>query len=127
MPSPDAELELKPLFAFDAGHREGVRSQLTSMEYAPALHGFLVITATEDEGNIFHGNTLWFVADGAADRAVEVGAFEVAMKAEGLALLDARDEGRRTVAKLLVTFDNDPKATKIPSRFQTVTLVAEPR
>jgi hypothetical protein len=126
-PSPDAELELRPLFAFDAGLREGVRSQLTSLEYVPALRGFLVVTATEDGGNIFHGNTLWFVADGAADRAAEVATFEVAMKAEGLAVLDARDDGRRTVANLLITFDNDPKATKIPSRFQTATLVAEPR
>ncbi|HEY2159503.1 MAG TPA: hypothetical protein VGH33_28010 [Isosphaeraceae bacterium] len=126
-PSPDAELELKPLFAFDAGLREGVQAQLTSLEYVPALRGLLVVTATEDEGNIFHGNTLWFVADGAADRAAEVATFEVAMKAEGLAVLDARDEGRRKVVKLLITFDNDPEATKIPSRFQTATLVAEPR
>ncbi len=126
-PSPDSELELKPLFAFDAGLREGVRAQLTSLEYVPALGGFLVITATEDEGNVFHGNTLWFVLDGAADRATEVATFEVAMKAEGLAVLDARAEGRRTVARLLFTFDNDPHATKIPSRFQTATLVAEPR
>jgi hypothetical protein len=126
-PSPDAELELKPLFTFEAGPREGVRAQLTSLEYVPALGGFLVITATEDEGNVFHGNTLWFVADGAADRAAELATFEVAMKAEGLAVLDARSDGRRTVARLLITFDNDPKATKIPSRFQTATLVAEPR
>ncbi|HWE40247.1 MAG TPA: hypothetical protein VG406_27090 [Isosphaeraceae bacterium] len=126
-PSPDAELELKPLFAFDAGLREGVKAQLTSLEYVPALRGFLVITATEDEGNVFHGNTIWFVADGSADRAAAVATFEVAMKAEGLAVLDARNDGRRTVARLLITFDNDPKATKIPSRFQTATLVAEPR
>jgi hypothetical protein len=126
-PSPDAELELKPLFAFEPGRREGVRSQLTSLEYVPALQGFLVVTATEDEGNVFHGNTLWFVADGATDRAAEVATFEVAMKAEGLAVLDARNDGRRTVARLLITFDNDTKATKIPGRFQTATLVAEPR
>ena len=37
-------------------------------------------------------------------------------------------QGRaRTAVKLLITFDNDPHATKIPSRFQTATLVAEPR
>ena len=27
--------------------------------------------------------------------------------------------------KLLITYDNDPHATKIPSRFQTATLVRE--
>ncbi len=126
-PSPDAELELKPLFAFDAGLREGVQAQLTSLEYVPALEGFLVVTASEDADNAFHGNTLWFVADGAADRASEVATFEVAMKAEGLAVLDARRDGRRAVIRLLITFDNDPHATKIPSRFQTATLVVEPR
>ena len=126
-PSPDAELELKPLFDFDAGLREGVQAQLTSLEYVPALAGFLVVTATEDADNAFHGNTLWFVADGATDRAVEVATFEVAMKAEGLAVLGARKEGRRAEVRLLLTFDNDPHATKIPSRFQTATLVAEPR
>ena len=126
-PSPDAELELKPLFAFDAGSREGVQAQLTSLEYVPALEGFLVVTASEDADNVFHGNTLWFVADGATDRAAEVATFEVAMKAEGLAVLGARRDGRRAEVRLLITFDNDPHATKIPSRFQTATLVVEPR
>jgi hypothetical protein len=126
-PSPDAELELKPLFAFEARPREGVPAQLTSLEYVPALEGFLLTTATEDDANVFHGNTLWFVPDGSADRAVEVATFEVAMKAEGLAVLESRKGGRRTEVKLLITFDNDPHATKIPSRFQTATLVAEPR
>jgi hypothetical protein len=27
--------------------------------------------------------------------------------------------------KLLITYDNDPHATKIPSRFQTATLIRE--
>lgn len=126
-PSPDAELELKPHFAFEARPREGVQAQLTSLEYVPALAGFLLTTATEDASNVFHGNTLWFVPDGATDRAVEVAAFEVAMKAEGLAVLGARQWDRRTDVTLLITFDNDPHATKIPSRFQTATLVAEPR
>jgi hypothetical protein len=30
-----------------------------------------------------------------------------------------------TAVKLLVTYDNDPHATKIPSRFQTVTLIRQ--
>ena len=93
-PSPDAELELSPLFTFDAGAREGVAAQLTSLEYVPALGGFLVVTASEDEDNAFHGNTLWFVPDGETRRAREVATFEVAMKAEGLAVLGVESAGR---------------------------------
>jgi hypothetical protein len=126
-PAPDAELEPKPLFAFEADRREGVESQLTSLEYAPALGGFLVVTASEDEDNAFHGNTLYFVADGQTDRAIKVATFEVAMKAEGLAVLGSREGGRGTAVDLLITYDNDAHATKIPSRFQTVRLVREPR
>ena len=124
-PSPDAELELKPLFTFEADPREGFVSELTSMEYVPALGGFLVVTASEDETNAFHGNTLWFVADGQSSRASKVATFEVAMKAEGLAVLGTEKDGPRTAVKLLITYDNDPHATKIPSRFQTATLVRE--
>lgn len=49
--------------------------------------------------------------------------FEVAMKAEGLAVLGVETTEGKTAVKLIITFDNDPHATKIPSRFQTVTLV----
>ena len=127
--SPDAELDLKPAFAFQAEPREGVESQLTSMEYVPALGGMLVVTASEDADNAFHGNTLYFVADGATDQAVKIATFEVAMKAEGLAVLGVEQGGgpRRIALKLLITYDNDPHATKIPSRYQTVTLVREVR
>jgi hypothetical protein len=125
--SPGAELELKPAFAFEAEPREGVESQLTSLEYVPALGGFLVVTASEDADNAFHGNTLWFVADGETGRALKVATFEVAMKAEGLAVLGVEKDARRTTVRLLITYDNDPHATKIPSRFQTATLVREPR
>ena len=124
-PSPDAELELKPLFTFEADPREGFVSELTSMEYVPALGGFLVVTASEDETNAFHGNTLWFVADGQTGRANKVATFEVAMKAEGLAVLGTEKDGARTAVKLLITYDNDPHSTRIPSRFQTAILVRE--
>jgi hypothetical protein len=124
-PSNGVELELRPLFAFEAEPREGTESQLTSLEYAPTLGGFLVVTASEDADNAFHGNILWFVADGETKRARKVSTFEVAMKAEGLAVLGSEDNAHRTAVKLLITFDNDPHATKIPSRFQTVTLVRE--
>ena len=124
-PSPDAELELKPAFSFVAEPREGEASELTSLEYVPALAGFLVVTASEDEENAFHGNTLWFVPDSAPGQTQKVATFEVAMKAEGLAVLGAEKTGERTAVKLLITYDNDPHATKIPSRLQTVTLVRE--
>jgi hypothetical protein len=126
-PSPDAELELKPLFAFEAEAREGVTSQLTSLEHVAALGGFLVITASEDESNAFHGNILWFVLDGQTSRAQKIATFEVAMKAEGLAVLGVENGAQRTAVKLVITYDNDPHATKIPSRLQTVTLVREAR
>ncbi len=126
-PSPEAELPLKPTFAFEAEPREGVASQLTSLEYVRALGGFLVVTATEDADNAFHGNTLWFIADGQTSHAQKIAVFEVAMKAEGLAVLGVKEQGARTDVKLLITFDNDAHTTKIPSRFQTVTLVRESR
>jgi hypothetical protein len=126
-PSPEAQLELRPLFAFWADPREGVEAQLTSLEYVPALGGFLVVTATEDADNAFHGNTLWFVADGQTHQARAIATFEVAMKAEGLAVLGVEQRPERTAVQLLITYDNDPHATKIPSRFQTVTLIRESR
>lgn len=122
-----AALELKPLFAFEAEPREGVPSQLTSLEYVPALRGFLVVTASEDADNAFHGNTLWFVGDDEPQHARKIATFEVAMKAEGLTVLNAETSSGQTKVRLLVTYDNDPHATKIPSRFQTVTLVRDAR
>jgi hypothetical protein len=126
-PSPDAELELKPAFSFTAEPREGQVSELTSLEYVPALAGCLVLTASEDEANAFHGNALWFVPDGETSHAQKISTFEVAMKAEGLAVLGVENDGRRTAVKLLITYDNDAHATKIPSRFQAATLVRDER
>jgi hypothetical protein len=124
-PASDGALELAPLFSFRAEPREGVESQLTSLEYVPAIGGFLVVTASEDADNAFHGNTLWFIADGATDSARKIATFEVAMKAEGLAVLGSLTANRRTEVQLLLTYDNDAHVTKIPSRYQTVTLVRE--
>lgn len=116
------ELLLRPVFAFEAAPREGVASQLTALEYAPTLGGFLVVTATEDDDNAFHGNTLWFVADDRPEGTEPLGAFEVAMKAEGLAVLDGRPDAGGAALRLLVTFDNDAHTTRIPSRYQRYTL-----
>ena len=49
------------------------------------------------------------------------------MKAEGLAILGVEKTAERTSVKLLITYDNDPHATKIPSRFQTATLIRASR
>jgi hypothetical protein len=124
-PATDSELELKPAFAFEAEPRENVESQLTSLEYVQALGGFLVITASEDDANAFHGNNLYFVADGETGKARKIATFEVAMKTEGLAVLGVDKNGRKTTVRLLITYDNDPHATKIPSRMQTATLIRE--
>ncbi len=121
-PSPDAELDLKPLFSFEAERREGFVSELTAMEYAPTLKGTLVMTASEDKNNAFHGNTLYFIADGVSDHATKVAVLEPAMKCEGLTILGTQAEAGGIKVKLLFTFDNDPHATKIPSRFQTAVL-----
>ena len=91
----------------------------------------MVVTATEDDQNAFHGNTLWFVPDnriaqgnGSPVLADKVWTFEAAMKAEGLCVLPqaAGVTGPGTV-RLVVTYDNDPHATHIPSRFQQVNLI----
>ena len=124
-PSPDAALELRPMFTFEAGHCEGVAAQLTSLEYVPAMSGFLVLTATKDADNVFHGNTIWLVADGETRRARAYATFEVAMKAAGLAVLSVEASGHLTTIKLIITYDNDPHVTRIPGRFQTATLVHE--
>ena len=124
-------MPLTRLFAFDPGEREGVRCQLTSLEYVPAWKGFLAVTATEDDQNAFHGNTLWFVPDdriaqGPAHpiQADKVWTFESAMKAEGLCILPPPVVTRRPgTVRLLMTYDNDPHATHIPSRFQQVNLI----
>ena len=121
-----SSLTFEKLFAFDAGQREGVTATLTSLLYVPDWRGFFILTATEDKDNAFHGNTLWFLRDdeipttGLA-RPARAHDFEVAMKAEGLA--DLPQPGRQifnTTARLLVAFDNDAKATHMPSRIQVL-------
>jgi hypothetical protein len=122
----DSALAFEKLFAFDAGRREGVSSNLTSLLYLPDWRGFFVVTATEDKDNAFHGNTLWFLRDDAIPRSglakpERAHDFEVAMKAEGIAdLPQAGQGGSNTTARLVVVFDNDAKSTHMPSRIQTL-------
>jgi hypothetical protein len=125
-PSPDAVLELRPVFAFDAGRRDGVAARLTSLEYVPVTGGFLILTATVDADKVSHGNALWYIAN-YEQSARQLGTLEAGTKAAGLAVLGVSAAGGETTIKLLITYDNDLQATKIPSRFQTATVVHPPR
>lgn len=122
-PADGAELEFVPLFAFDPGAIDGVRRQLTSLEYVPAWRGFAVVTATEDDANTFHGNTLWFAPDADADARggpiapAKVWEFEPTLKAEGFAVLPSPAPG---AVRLVIAYDNDAHVTKTPGRLQVV-------
>jgi hypothetical protein len=125
-PEDNAALALSPLFRFDAGQREGVQAQLTSLHYLPEWQGFLITTATEDEQNAFHGNTLWFLPDaqvvqGGPVHPQSVHVFESSMKAEGLAVIPEAASNPRSI-RLAIRYDNDPHTTHIPSRLQFLTL-----
>ena len=131
-PAADAELAPKRLFAFDGGKREGWPSQISSLQYMPEWAGFLVTMSSEDDANVFHGNTLWFLPDAAiqaegSSDASKVWTFEVGMKAEGLCLLPPLADPAKGTARLIVTYDNDAKKTHIPSRLQAIRLARRPR
>jgi hypothetical protein len=87
------------------------------------MGGFLVLMAMAGADNTVHGNTLSLVNNGQPNTARSYATFEAGMKAGGLAVLGVRAAGHRTEIKLLITYDNDPHATRIPSRFQTALLV----
>ncbi len=130
-------LPLRKLFTFAAGTRAGgVHSQLSSLDYAPTLGGFLLVTSSEDADNKYHGNTLWFLSDtgikvGATAAAQRVWVFGVGQKAEGMCVLDAGlvapAEGDYRAARIAVIYDNDAARTGKPARYQIVTLVRWPR
>jgi hypothetical protein len=125
-PSPDSALKLRPVFAFDAGQPEGIVPRLAAIAYVAEMGGFVILTTTVDANNAFHGNTLWLVANGERRQARSYATIEPKMKAGGLALLGVQAGGHETTIKFWITYDNDPHATKIPSRFQTAVL-AHPR
>lgn len=126
-PEDDSKLTLTPLFSFDAGTREGVQSELTSLVYVPEWKGFLASTTTEDKQNVFHGNTLWFVSDAQVERGGKAKAesllvFQPAMKAEGLTVLPDASKSNGKTIQLAVSYDNDGHTTHIPSRLQILTI-----
>ena len=87
------------------------------------MGGFLVLTATVGADNTFHGNTLWLVNNGQPNAARSYATFEATMKSGGLAVLGVKATSHQTEIKLMITYDNDPHATRMPSRFQTALLV----
>ena len=136
------KLSLKPYFRFDAGTTsDKTRLKLSSIEYAPALKGFLLLTSSETtviaangEGKpVFHGNVLWFVGDEqiktaqSSVKAERISEFEPTIKAEGFCLLPSNDQ---KITRLAIVYDNDTedfnkaKADKIPlGMLQLVELV----
>ena len=87
------------------------------------MGGFLVLTATVGADHAIRNNTLWLVASGSTRQAHSYATFEVGMKSGGLALLGVKASGHLTTIKLLITYINDPHATRTPGRFQIATLV----
>ena len=149
LPAPNAKLALNPLFRFHAGKREGILSQLSSIDYLPAWHGFFIVTSTEDRSNRYHGNTLWFLSDEkiSASRPAEiqpdkltladlqlvepqkVWVFGIDGKAEGLCVLSeeaASSGGQARRARLALVFDNDTEKTGNPGSLQFLTLLRWP-
>ncbi|HEV2915079.1 MAG TPA: hypothetical protein VGX92_17515 [Pyrinomonadaceae bacterium] len=150
-PATNAKLALRPLFRFDAGRRGNVHSQLSSIEYAPAFKGFLILTSTEDADNSFHGNTLWFLADEKISAALPSGSqpeklkldqlqpvapqkvwlFGVNSKAEGLCLISeatvSTKASQMSQAHLALVYDNDTETTQISGALQLITVVLWPK
>jgi hypothetical protein len=150
LPVPNASLTLRPLFRFYAGNREGVRSQLSSIEYLPTWSGFLILTSTEDTSNNFHGNTLWFLPDEKISAASpanpqldklklsdlqllepqKVWVFGVNSKVEGLCILSEEagsDKIQTRHARLALVYDNDTETTGIAGSLQFLTLIRWPK
>jgi hypothetical protein len=149
IPAPNAKLPLSPLFRFHAGRREGVLSQLSSIDYLSAWNGFFILTSTEDKNNRHYGNTLWFLSDEKISASQpadvqpdklklvdfqlvepqKVWLFGVDVKAEGVCVLseEAVSSGspaRR--ARLALVYDNDTSKTGNPGALQFVTLLRWP-
>jgi hypothetical protein len=122
-PSPDATLSLRRAFEFDADRHDDSTPQLTSLAYVPVMGGFLLLTANVGAKSACHGNTLSLVNNGQPNLARSYATFEGGMKAGGLAVLGVKATGHQTEIKLMITYDNDPHATRIPSRFHTALLV----
>jgi hypothetical protein len=146
LPAPDTKLPLKPLFRFDAGRRNGVTSQLSSIDYMPEWNGFFILTSTEDKSNRYHGNTLWFLSNEkiAAARPGKVPPDKMTLgdlqlvepqkvwlfgfdgKAEGVCVLSEEAAASGSLvrrARMVLVYDNDTAKTGSPGALQFVTLL----
>ena len=149
LPATNSKLALKPLFRFDAGRRDGVTSQLSSIDYMPEWNGFFILTSTEDKSNRYHGNTLWFLSDEKISASYpaqvppdkiklgdlqlvepqKVWLFGVDSKAEGVCVLseEAGSSGSQVRrARLALVYDNDTAKTGNPGALQFLTLLRWP-
>jgi hypothetical protein len=148
-PAPNAKLALRPLFRFHAGRREGILSQLSSIDYLPAWKGFFILTSTEDSSNRYHGNTLWFLSNEKIAAALppqvppgklkladlrlvepqKVWVFGLDGKAEGLCVLSEEPASRGSQARrarLAIVYDNDTGKTGNPGLLQFLTVLRWP-
>lgn len=114
------KLTVGEFFKFDAGKTaDNTPLKISSIEYAPQLKGFFILTSSETtvmvkkaEKPVFHGNRLLFVSDEAIKKSPslklsdvrEVGKFDAAMKPEGLSILP---NPGKDIYRLAVVFDND--------------------
>ncbi len=121
------KLQLKQYFSFDAGNIGTIPFRLSSLEYVPQLAGFLAITSTEDEKNLFYGNGLWLIRDATSKVAVLskpltaqlIASFDVKMKAEGLTVLPESTSAKLRIA---LVYDNDADDTKVPGMMRLLEL-----
>lgn len=131
-------LLLSLLFQFNAGKPKNSPEpfRLSSIEYVSELQGFLLLTSTEDAGNRFYGNAMWFVSDGDIWKSKtdklnldpvttgDAGVFEPMMKAEGITMLPATQNVK---IRLVIVYDNDSQTKRAdglphPSTMQCVEL-----
>jgi hypothetical protein len=149
LPTPNAKLELSPLFRFYAGERQGILSALSSIDYMPEWNGFFILTSTEDRSNRYHGNILWFLSDEkiSASRPAQLPPDKIKLgdlrlveprkiwlfgldgKAEGVCVISeeaASSDSQARRARLALVYDNDTSKTGNPGALQFITVLRWP-
>ena len=149
LPAPNAKLALSPLFRFYAGERQGILSELSSIDYMPEWNGFFILTSTEDRSNRYHGNILWFLSDEkiSASRPAQLPPDKIQLgdlrlvepqkiwlfgldgKAEGVCVISeeaASNDSQARRARLALVYDNDTSKTGKPGALQFITVLRWP-
>lgn len=113
---------LRPLFDFKPGDSRvaGVPLTLTSIHASDKLGGYLMLTASEDDDNAFHGSALWFAPYDNPGSARKLADLHPDHKPEGLTEIGENADPK--TVEILVVYDNDRKKTGIPSDWQRITL-----